>query len=145
MTDGDLAELRLLTRLHYGLAVLTALFPVITLPVFIAGVELLSTPDTSHPASRPAALVGAEAEEQLWRNVLGKLAVGGVAATTAICLVHAGTLGYIGGQIAARRRRWLVLIFSALHLINVPLGTALSIVTFTAFGRQRAKEAFGRV
>ncbi|HJT30644.1 MAG TPA: hypothetical protein VJ783_01160 [Pirellulales bacterium] len=69
--------------------------------------------------------------------MLGKLAVGGVAAIAAVCLVHAAVLWYIGRQIAARRRRLLVMIFSVLHLINVPLGTALSLFTFVVLGRDR--------
>lgn len=130
-------ELRLLARLHYGLAVLTALAPLVTIPVLHTGVGLLA-PAKTHPAAfRPAAFADFDSEERVWRSVLGKLAVGGVAAVAAVCLVHAAVLWYIGQQIAARRRRLLVMIFSVLHLINLPLGTALSLFTFVVLGRDR--------
>ncbi|HEX7450397.1 MAG TPA: hypothetical protein VF306_22745 [Pirellulales bacterium] len=133
MSSSDLNDLRLLSRLHDGLAVLTALFPLVTLPILGAGLQLLSAPAA---VSRPAVAAADDAEARVWRSVLGKLAVGGVAAIAAVCLVHAGVLWYIGRQIAACRRRWLVMIFSALHLVNVPLGTALSMLTFTVLNRQ---------
>ena len=141
MTDGKLDELRLLARLHYGLAALTALFPLLLLPVFVTGVDLLRPADLPPPTSPSAAAEAAET--RVWREVLGKLAVGGVAAITAICLVHAAVLWYIGRVIAARRRWWLAMIFSALHLINIPLGTALGIFAFLALGRPEAKREFG--
>ncbi|HEX5443885.1 MAG TPA: hypothetical protein VFW87_08665 [Pirellulales bacterium] len=150
MSSSELSDLRLLARLHYGLAVLTALFPLLTLPVLAAGIELFSMPDSPPQLSRPVALLGDDAlgddvEARAWRNALGKLAVGGAAAITAICLVHAALLWYVGSQISARRRWRLAMVFSALHLINVPLGTALSILSFNLLGRQGFREAFDRV
>lgn len=130
-------ELRLLARLHYALAVLTALVPLVTFPVLQTGVGLLRPPKTPPAAFRPAAFSDFDSEERVWRSVLGKLAVGGVAAITAVCLVHGAVLWYIGRQIAARRRRLLVMIFSVFHLINLPLGTALSLFTFVVLGRDR--------
>lgn len=135
MSEGR--ELRLLARLHYGLAVLTALAPLATIPVLQTGVGLLTPPRTPPAALRPAGFSDLDAEERVWRSVLGKLAVGGVAAIAAVCLVHAAVLWYIGRQIAARRRRLLVMVFSVLHLINLPLGTALSLFTFVVLGRDR--------
>jgi len=138
MAHGDTDELRLLARLHYGLAVLTALFPLVLLPVLAAGVELLTEPGVARPSSRPTVFTDQDAESRVWREVLGKLAVGSVAAITAVCLVHASVLWYIGGQIAALRRWRLIVVFSALHVINVPLGTALSILTFMVLGSKKS-------
>lgn len=135
MSEGR--ELRLLARLHYALAILTALAPLVTIPVLHTGIGLLRSPNTPTAAFRSAAFSDLDTEERVWRSVLGKLAVGGVAAIAAMCLVHAAVLWYIGRQIAARRRRLLVMIFSVLHLINVPLGTALSLFTFVVLGRDR--------
>ena len=135
MSEGR--ELRLLARLHYALAVLTSLAPLLTIPVLHTGIALLRPPNTPPAAFRPAAFSDFDTEARVWRSVLGKLAVGGVAAIAAVCLVHAAVLWYIGRQIAARRRRLLVMIFSVLHLINVPLGTALSLFTFVVLGRDR--------
>lgn len=135
MSEGR--ELGLLARLHYALAVLTALAPLVTVPMLRTGVGLLAPPKTPPAAFRPVVFSDLETEERVWRSVLGKLAVGGVAAVVAVCLMHAAVLWYIGRQIAARHRRLLVMIFSVLHLINVPLGTALSLFTFVVLGRDR--------
>ena len=144
MHDGDLSELRLLVRLHYALAVLTALVPLVMLPVLKTGLELLAPAQAASPTVRSAALSNQDAEGRVWRAVLGKLAVGGVAALAAVCWVHAGVLGHIGRQISARRRWLLAMVFAALHLVNVPLGTALSLFTFVVLGRSGVQEAFGR-
>lgn len=141
MTDADSNDLRLLVRLHYGLAVLTALFPLVTIPLLAASVELL-TPAASQAEASSGAAFAEDSADQLWQDALAKIALGGVAAIAAVCLVHAVVLGYIARQIASRRRWRLVMVFSALHLINVPLGTALSIFTFVVLGRSGVKEAF---
>lgn len=141
MTDADSNDLRLLVRLHYGLAVLTALFSLVTIPLLAASVELLTPAGSSAEASSGAAFAE-DSAERLWQNALGKIALGGVAAIAAVCLVHAAVLGYVGRQIASRRRWRLIMVFSTLHLINVPLGTALSIFTFVVLGRSGVKEAF---
>lgn len=141
MTDADSSDLRLLVRLHYGLAVLTALFPLVTIPLLAASVELL-TPASSSAEAPAGAAFAEDSADRLWQDALGKIALGGVAAIAAVCLIHAAVLCYVGKQIALRRRWRLVMVFSALHLINVPLGTALSIFTFVVLRRGGVKEAF---
>lgn len=141
MTDADSNDLRLLVRLHYGLAALTALFPLVTIPLLCAGVELL-TPATGSTETSFGAAFAEDSADRLWQNALGKIALGGVAAVAAVCLVHAAVLWYVGRQIALRRRWWLAMVFSALHVVNVPLGTALSVFAFVVLGRNGVKEAF---
>lgn len=53
MSEGR--ELRLLARLHYALAVLTSLAPLLTIPVLHTGIALLRPPNTPPAAFRPAA------------------------------------------------------------------------------------------
>jgi hypothetical protein len=126
MDDHDEAELHLLARLHYVLAILTALFSLVAIPLLWAGA---------------AAVHGPAGEiDEAYLLALFKLTLG--ISVGAVCLVHAGVLAYIGRLIQSRRRRWLIWVFSVLHLINVPLGTALSIYAFIVLGRESVKGRF---
>jgi hypothetical protein len=125
--DGhDEAEIRLLARLHDVLAIVTALCSLIAIPFLWAGAGAIGQPAGEIDEAYLAALFSLSAGIS-W---------------AALCLVHAGVLVYIGRLIRSYRRRWLVLIFSALHLINVPLGTALSIYAFMVLGRASVRDRF---
>src|SRR5215469_6671087 len=126
MEDHDEAELRLLARLHYALAIVTALCSLFAIPFLRAGAGAVGTP--------------AEEIDEAYLAALVFLASG--IAIVALCLVHASVLVYFGRLIGSRRRRWLVLIFSFLHLIYVPLGTTLSIYAFMVLGRPSVKSRF---
>jgi hypothetical protein len=124
--DRDDAELQLLARLHYALAAVTGLCSLVAAPFVWAGNSAI---------------------EQLASGALDQYLAGVVLLTTGIalavlCLVHAGVLVYVGRLIRSCRRWWLVMIFSGLHTINIPLGTALSIYTFTVLGRESVKKRF---
>jgi hypothetical protein len=125
--DHDQAELRLLSRLHYALAILTALASLLAIPFICAGrvaLEELSSGALDHEL---VALV---------------LLMGGIS-WAVLCVLHAGVLVYFGRLIRSCRRWWLVMIFSALHTINIPLGTALSIYTLMVLSRESVKRRFG--
>src|SRR5690242_7484049 len=107
MDDRDDAELQLLARLHYALAVVTALFSLVGVPFIWLGASAMRQPSA------------AEVDENY---VAGLLSLAAGIALAALCLVHASVLVYIGRLIRTFRRWWLVMIFSALHLINIPLG-----------------------
>jgi amino acid transporter len=126
MDDHDEAELRLLARLHYVLAIITALCSLIAVPFLGAGAGAVHQP--------------AGEVDEAYLAALFSLAIG--ISLGALCLVHAGVLVYFGRLIQSHRRRWLILVFSALHLINVPLGTALSIYAFMVLGRESVKSRF---
>ena len=125
-SDGDQAELRLLARLHYTLAALTALASFVAIPFLWAGRLALDQ------------LTSGDLEQELVALVL--LMTGALLAV--LCLVHAGVLVYIGLLVRSCRRWWLVMIFSALHTMNIPLGTALSIYTFIVLRRASVKSRF---
>ncbi|HEV3344136.1 MAG TPA: hypothetical protein VG125_27420 [Pirellulales bacterium] len=126
MDDHDEAEVRLLARLHYAFAVVTALCSLFAIPALRAGAGAIGPPAGEIDEAYLAALCLLSAGI-LW---------------AAICVVHAGLLAYIGRLIASHRRRWLIWTFSVLHLINVPVGTALSIYAFMVLGRPSVKERF---
>jgi hypothetical protein len=124
--DRDTAELQLLARLHYALAVVTGLCALIAAPFIWAGKSAMEQLESG----------------AIDQDVATILLLGGGISLAALCLVHAGVLVYIGRLIRSCRRWWLVMIFSALHTINVPLGTALSIYTFMVLGRDSVKVRF---
>jgi hypothetical protein len=124
--DRDQADLRLLVRLHYGLAIVTGLCSLLAVPFIWAGSSALGQ------------LASGALDEYLPSLIL--LATG--VALASLCLVHAGVLVYVGRLIRSYRRWWLVMIFSGLHTINIPLGTALSIYTFIVLGRDSVKARF---
>jgi hypothetical protein len=124
--DQDQSELRLLSRLHYALAVLTAVASLLAIPFIWAGRVALDQ------------LASGDLDRELGALVL---LMGGISIAV-LCVVHAGVLVYIGRLIRSCRRWWLVMIFSALHTMNVPLGTALSIYTFIVLSRESVKKRF---
>ena len=125
--DHDQAELRLLSRLHYALAMLTALASMLAIPFIWAGRVALDELSSGALDHELIALV---------------LLMGGIS-WAVLCVVHAGVLVYFGRLVRTCRRWWLIMIFSALHTINIPLGTALSIYTFMVLSRESVKRRFG--
>ena len=123
MGDHEDSEVRLLARLHYALGLLTAICSLIGVPFIWIGA----------PALRQPAETG---------DVAGILSFSFGVVWLSLCLVHGGVLAYIGRLIATYRRWWLVMIFSVLHLINVPLGTALGIYVFIVLRRETIKQRF---
>lgn len=125
--DHDQAELRLLARLHYALAILTALFSLLAIPIIWAGNAALDELSSGALDRELSALI---------------FLMSGIS-WAVLCIVHAAVLAYIGRLIGSCRRWWLVMIFSALHTINIPFGTALSIYTFMVLSRESVKRRFG--
>lgn len=130
MDDRDDAELKLLARMHYALAVLTAFASLLAVPFIWVGASAMQ----QHS--------GAEVDESY---VAGLLSLSAGISLAALFLVHASVLVYIGRLIRNARRWWLVMIFSVLHLINIPLGTALSIYVFMVLSRESVKRRFARM
>lgn len=124
--DRDAAELKLLSRLHFALAVFTGLCALLAIPFVWAGSVALKQ------------LSAGALEQELAGVVLLALGI----SLAVLCLVHAAILVYIGLLVRACRRWWLVMIFSGLHALNVPLGTALSIYTFIVLCRDSVKQRF---
>lgn len=125
MNDPVDVELKFLARLHYALAILTAIGSLLALPFIWIGI----------PALRQPLETG---------DVAGILSFSGGVVWASLCVVHAGVLAYIGRLIRSCRRWWLVIIFSVLHIINVPLGTALSIYVFIVLRQESVKTRFGK-
>ncbi|HVX11250.1 MAG TPA: hypothetical protein VHC22_08735 [Pirellulales bacterium] len=122
----DRDELNLLARLHIALGALTGLLSLFcALPIWEGAVAMRQ-------------LSSGELDQYLVSVVL--LAMG--ISLAVLCLVHVGVLLYIARLIRTCRRWWLVMIFSSLHLINIPFGTALSIYTFVVLGRDTVRRRF---
>lgn len=124
--ERDAAELKLLARLHYALAVFTGLCGLLAIPFVWAGSEAVRQ------------LSAGGLEQELAGLVLLTIGI----SIAVLCLVHAAVLVYIGLLIRSCRRWLLVMIFSGLHTINAPLGTALSIYTFIVLCRESTKQRF---
>ena len=136
MEASDEAHLKLLAIAHYVLAGLTAAMAAFFVPPAVNGWRLLEAAKQGLPASAAPQF---ESGDQAY---LGALLFSFGVSVAALCLVHGGVLAYIGRCLARRRRRTLCLAFSALHLINVPLGTVLSVLTFLVLRRPEVREAF---
>ncbi|MBI1901513.1 MAG: hypothetical protein HYS13_10445 [Planctomycetia bacterium] len=136
--------LRRLVRLHYVLAMVTALLALPTVPLFFGGWEVLHNEDQplsqwaldAHhftdrwfPASQDAPLKAA------WL-----VAITGVEITLSVA--HAVLLFYVGRCIARRRRFVLCVLFSVFNATYVPLGTALSIWTLVVLLKPHVKRLF---
>ena len=130
MDDRDDAELKLLARLHYALAAVTALASLVAVPFIWVGASAMQ---------QSSAAAGDE------NYLAGVLSFSAGVSLAAICLVHGSVLVYIGRLIRTCHRWWLVMIFSVLHLINIPLGTALSIYAFMVLGRESVKRRFAQI
>lgn len=128
MTNYEEAELQLLARLHYALAILTAICSLIGVPFIWTGAAVMQQSAGVSDEAYLAAVLSFSAGV-LWAS---------------LCVVHAGVVAYIGRLIRACRRRWLVVVFSVLHLINIPLGTALSIYVFIVLKQDGVKARFGK-
>lgn len=122
----DAAELRRLCRLHYTLAVFTALCSLLAIPFVLAGNAAVQ------------ALSAGDLDQELAGLVL--LATG--ISIAVLCLMHAAVLVYIGLLVRSCRRWLLIMIFAGLHAINVPFGTALSVYTFIVLTRESVKQRF---
>ena len=122
-------DLRLLAIAHYVLAGLTAAMAAVFVPLAVVGWRWLQAAKQALPA---AAAPGFESGDQA---LLGAVLFSTGVSVAALCIVHGGVLVYIGRCLARRRRRTLCLAFSAVHLINVPLGTVLSVLTFLVLRR----------
>jgi hypothetical protein len=137
MDEHDQHDLRLLALLHYVLGGVTAAFMLPLLP--LVWICYRSFNDFTEAAAQPA--VTSPGDITAW----GLTSAVGLAASVSLavlCPVHGALLAYIGRSIARRRRRLLCLVFSGLHAINVPFGTALSVFTFIVLRRPSVKEAF---
>lgn len=129
-------HLKLLAIAHYVLAGLTAAMAAFFIPLAVKGWRLLEAARQGMPASAASPF---DSGDQAYLGVL--LFSTGVS-VTALCLVHGGVLVYIGRCLARRRRRTLCLAFSVLHLINVPLGAVLSVLTILALRHPEVRKAF---
>ncbi|HEV3025795.1 MAG TPA: hypothetical protein VGX76_25150 [Pirellulales bacterium] len=138
MDAQDQSDLRLLATLHYVLGGLTAACALPMLPFVWSSYRLYQ--EFEKAAATPAASSSVDIEAA-GMNAVFALAFWFLLAS--LCLVHGSVVAYVGRLIARRRRRWLCLVFSALHAINVPFGTALSVFTWIILTRKSVKEGFG--
>jgi len=131
----DEQAMSVVATLHYVLAAFTALAAMFGVPFVVVGARLLNAAGAgSIPPATPAS-----ADEAV---VQGALLIAAGATIICLCLVHAAVVAYIGRLIQHRRRRLLCLVFSILHLVNVPLGTALSILTLAVLKRPGVRKRF---
>lgn len=65
-----------------------------------------------------------------------------VGSFVALCWVHAGVVVWFARQLAKRKHRVLCLIFEVFHLIAIPFGTALSILTIIILRRRSVRAMF---
>jgi hypothetical protein len=137
MDAQDQSDLRLLAILHYVLGGITAACALPMLPFVWSSYQLYqefekaaATPTVSSSVDIEAAGVSAVFGLAFWFLL------------ASLCLVHGSVVAFIGRLIARRRRRLFCLVFSALHVINVPFGTALSVFAWMILTRESVKEAF---
>jgi hypothetical protein len=138
MDDQDRSDLRLLAVLHYALGGLTAACSLPMLPFVWSSYREFRQFEQAAALPTPAGPVDLEMAGMsaiFWFTFWTLLA--------SLCLVHGAVVAIIGRMIARRRRRLLCLVFSALHVINVPLGTALSIFAYIILRRPSVRVAFG--
>lgn len=136
MEATDANDLRLLAIAHYVLAGLTAASAALFIPLAVFGWQWLQTGRQALAA--PAAPGFEPGDQMLWGAAAFSMGV----AVAALCLVHGGVLVYIGRCLANRRRRMLCLVFSAVHVLNFPLGAVLSAFTFLVLRRPSVQAAF---
>ena len=136
MEATDANDLRLLAVAHFVLAGLTAASAVFFIPLAVFGWHWFQA--AKQALAEPPAPGFEPADQMIW----GAAAFSTGVAVAAMCLVHGGVLVYIGRCLANRRRRTLCLVFSAIHLINFPLGAVLSIFTFLVLRRPGVQAAF---
>lgn len=136
MEATDANDLRLLTIAHYVLAGLTAAAAAFFVPWAVIGWQTLDDARQALPDPVPGAFE--PADQAMWGAVI--LCAG--ASIAALCLVHGGVLFYVGRCLACRRRRTLCLVFSALHVLNFPIGAILSAFTFLVLRRPSVRQAF---
>ena len=136
MEQNDISDLRLLSWFHYGLGALTAFTAAICIPLIWVGYLWMYGPgDAVAPAAAPWAPVDD-------RELIGAILIAAGVGTASLCLIHGAVLAYIGRCLAHRRRRKLCMIFSIFNLIDLPLGTILSIFTILVLRRPTIQTAF---
>ena len=131
MDEHDQHDLRLLALLHYVLGGVTAALMLPLLP--LVWISYRSFENFNEAAARPA--VSSPVDITAW-GLTSAACLAASVTLAVLCPVHGGLLAYIGRSIARRRRRLLCLVFSGLHVINVPFGTALSVFTFIVLAVQ---------
>ena len=136
MEATDANDLRLLAIAHYVLAGLTAASAVFFIPLAVFGWQWLQT--GKQALAEPAAPGFEPGDQMVWAAAIFSTGV----TVAALCLVHGGVLVYIGRCLANRRRRTLCLVFSAVHILNFPLGTVLSVFTVLVLRRPAVQAAF---
>ncbi|HVW39612.1 MAG TPA: hypothetical protein VHB99_19980 [Pirellulales bacterium] len=136
METADANDLRLLAIAHYALAGLTAASAAFFIPLAVFGWQWLQA--AKQALAEPAVRGFEPGDQMIW----GAAAFSTGVAVAALCLVHGAVLIYIGRCLANRRRRTLCLVFSAVHLINLPLGAVLSVFTFLVLRRPSVQAAF---
>src|SRR5258707_8551988 len=122
MDEQDQHDLRLLAILHYVLGGVTAAFALPLLP--LVWISIRQFREFEAAAAQPATIETGDVETA---GLAAAIFLAASVLALTLCLVHGAVLVYIGHCVARRRRRLLCLVFSGLHVINVPLGTALSI------------------
>jgi len=139
MDEHDQHDLRLLAILHYVLGGVTAALMLPLLP--LVWISYRSFEDFNEAAAHPA--VTGSGDITLW-GFTSAVCLAAFVSLAVLCPVHGALLAYIGRSIARRRRRLLCLVFSGLHVINLPFGTALSVFAFLVLRRPSVKESFTR-
>ncbi len=136
MEQNDISDLRLLSWFHYGFGALTALTATICIPlIWIGYLWMYGSDDAVAPAQAPWAPTDD-------RELMGAILIATGGGTASLCLIHGAVLAYIGRCLALRRRRKLCMIFSIFNLIDLPLGTILSVFTILVLRRPTIQAAF---
>lgn len=136
MEATDSNDLRLLAIAHYVLAGLTAASAAFFIPLAVFGWQWLQA--AKQALAEPATPRFEPADQMLWGAAVFSTGV----TVAALCVVHGGVLVYIGRCLSNRRRRTLCLIFSAVHILNFPLGAVLSVFTFLLLRRPSVQAEF---
>lgn len=143
-----------LARLHYLLGALTTLSALTWLPAVLMAYNLLYHPELPLSENQEWVLVQLERyiewvhemqgtpmpnyDRPLWGAVLLIMFV----PIVTLFVMHGFVLAYIGRLLATHRRRTLCLIFSVFNMMNMPLGTILSVWTYTTLRRKAVTELF---
>jgi hypothetical protein len=143
-------QLQLLARLHYLLAVLTAVSAVTMIPMLNYGLEVLY-PTPGQPISKETSdflrllrmFPGVDRPEYD-DALLALTLILTVSGMMTLAVAHGFVLATVGWYLARCQRYLLVFVVSIVNLTNAPFGTILSAYTISLLHKPEVKARFGR-